>query len=111
MSDLTSDGDKVRLIRARDATSVVMRFQITEEEAREMARLEEECGCDISAGPDWGIHLDKVMELALHSGSHNKFIDLLNEQFGNVMSSEEIEEMAASFQMQIQERLAGKVSK
>ena len=45
-----------------------MRFQITEEEAREMAKLEEECGCDISAGPDWGIHLDKVMELALYPG-------------------------------------------
>jgi hypothetical protein len=87
-----------------------MRFQITEAEAREMARLEEECGCDISAGPDWGIHLDKVMELALYPGSHNKFIDLLNEQFGNVMSSEEIEEVAASFQMQIQERLAGRVA-
>jgi hypothetical protein len=88
----------------------IMRFQITEEEAREMAKLEEECGCDISAGPDWGIHLDKVMELALYPGSHNKFIDLLNEQFGNVMSSEEIEEVAASFQMQIQERLAGRVA-
>ena len=87
-----------------------MRFQITEEEAREMAKLEEECGCDISAGPDWGIHLDKVMELALHPGSHNKFIDLLNEQFGSVMSSDEIEEVAASFQMQIQERLAGRVA-
>lgn len=62
-----------------------------------MARLEEESGCDISAGPDWGIHLDKVMEL-------------LNEQFGTVMSSEKIEEVAASFQMQIQERLAGKVA-
>jgi hypothetical protein len=33
-----------------------------------------------------------------------------NEQFGNVMSSEEIEEVAASFQMQIQERLAGRVA-
>jgi hypothetical protein len=87
-----------------------MRFQITEAEAREMARLEEESGCEIGAGPDWGIHLDKVMELALYPGSHNKFIDLLNEQFGNVMSSEEIEEVAASFQMQIQERLAGKVA-
>jgi hypothetical protein len=72
-----------------------------------MARLEKESGCDISAGPDWGIHLDKVMELALYPGSHNKFIDLLKEQFGNVMSSEE---MAASFQMQIQERLAGRVA-
>jgi hypothetical protein len=89
----------------------IMRFQITEDEAREMARLEEECSCDISAGTDWGIHLDKVMELALYPGSYNKFVDLLNEQFGRVMSSDEIEEVAASFQMQIQKRLAGKVSK
>jgi hypothetical protein len=44
----------------------MMEFRITEAEAREMARLEEECGCDINAGSDWGIHLDKVMELALH---------------------------------------------
>ena len=44
----------------------MMEFRITEAEAREMARLEEECGCDITAGPDWGIHLDKIMELALH---------------------------------------------
>lgn len=43
----------------------MMEFRITEAEAREMARLEEECGCDITAGPDWGIHLDKIMELAL----------------------------------------------
>ena len=44
----------------------MMEFRITEAEAREMARLEEECGCDITAGPDWGIHLDKIMELALY---------------------------------------------
>jgi hypothetical protein len=44
----------------------MMEFRITEAEAREMARLEEECGCDVTAGPDWGIHLDKIMELALH---------------------------------------------
>lgn len=89
----------------------IMRFQITEAEAREMAKLEEECGCDISAGPNWGSHLDQVMELAIYLGSHNKFVDLLNEQFGNVMSSEEIEEVAASFQMQIQQRLASKVTR
>jgi hypothetical protein len=56
-----------------------MKFKITEAEAREMARLEEESGCDISAGRDWGIHLDKVMELALHesrgSGKHLRSLD------------------------------------
>jgi hypothetical protein len=95
-----------------------MEFKITEAEAREMAKLEEESGCDISAGPDWGVHLDKVMGLALRSGDsaeptlreRNKFIDLLSEQFGSVMSSDEIEEVAISFQMQIQERLANRMA-
>jgi hypothetical protein len=86
-----------------------MEFKISEAEAREMAKLEEESGCDITAGPDWGIYLDKVMALALYPTEHNKFIDLLNEQFGHVMSSDEIEEVAASFQMQIRERLAHKI--
>jgi hypothetical protein len=96
-----------------------MEFRITEAEAREMAKLEEDCGCDISAGPDWGIHLDKVMALGLNPGNsaelmlheRNKFVDLLSEQFGNLMSLDEIEEVAASFQMQIQERLANKITK
>jgi hypothetical protein len=64
-----------------------MEFKITEAEAHEMAQLEEECDCDISAGPDWGIHLDKVMALALPLGNsaeptlcgHNKLFDLLND--------------------------------
>jgi uncharacterized membrane-anchored protein YjiN (DUF445 family) len=65
----------------------------------------------LSAGADWGVHLDKVMESSLNQGEREKFVDLLSEQFGNVMSAEEIEEVAASFQMQIQERLASKVTR
>jgi hypothetical protein len=87
----------------------IMEFKITEAEAREMAKFEEEAGCDLNAGADWGIHLDKVIELALNPVARGKFIDLLNEQVGNVMSPEEIEEVASSFQMQIQERLANKI--
>jgi hypothetical protein len=88
-----------------------MEFKMTEAEAREMARFEEEVGCDISAGPDWGIHFDKVIELVLNQGDNSKFVNLLNEQFGTVMSPEEIEEVAASFQAQIQERLEGKIAR
>jgi hypothetical protein len=87
-----------------------MEFKITEAEALQMSEFEEEVGCDISAGPDWGIHLDKVMSLALNQTNHGRFIDLLSEQFGSVMSPEEIEEVATSFQLQIQEKLAGKVT-
>jgi hypothetical protein len=42
-----------------------MEFKISEAEAREMADFEESVGCDVSAGPDWGIHLDKVIEFVL----------------------------------------------
>jgi hypothetical protein len=40
-------------------------FKITEAEAREMAKFEEEAGCDLSAGADWGSHFDKVISLVL----------------------------------------------
>jgi hypothetical protein len=53
-----------------------MKFEITEAEAREMAKFEEEVGCDVSAGPDWGIHFDKV-------------IDFVVEQTSDVADSEE----------------------
>jgi hypothetical protein len=97
----------------------MMEFKITEAEVREMAKFEEEAGCDISAGADWGMNLDRVIELALDRSdsaepmlrNRVKFIDLLSEQFGDMLSVEEIEEVAASFQMQIQERLASKVTR
>jgi hypothetical protein len=87
-----------------------MEFKITEAEAREMARFEEEVGCDISAGPDWGIHFGKVLEFVLNQPDHGKFIELLNKQYGTVLSPEEIEDVAVSLQAQLQERLEGKVS-
>ena len=39
-----------------------MEFKITEAEARAMAKFEEEVGFALSAGNDWGIHLDKAIE-------------------------------------------------
>jgi hypothetical protein len=36
-------------------------FKISEAKARAMARLEEEAGCDISAGPDYGARLGDLM--------------------------------------------------
>jgi hypothetical protein len=86
-----------------------MGFKITEAQARSMARFESEAGCDISAGPDYGVHLGQVMALALHPVDRAKFVDLLCDQFGTVLSSEEIEEVASSFQIQLQERIAKKL--
>jgi hypothetical protein len=72
-----------------------MEFKMTEAEAREMARFEEAVGCDISAGPDWGVHFEKVIELVLNQGGNQKSIDPLTEQLGSVISPETIEEAGA----------------
>jgi protein-arginine kinase activator protein McsA len=87
-----------------------MQFQISDAQVRAMARLEIEAGCDVSAGPDYGIHLGKVMELAFHQVNREKFVNLLSQEVGNVLSREEIEEVASNIQAQIQELVAEKVS-
>ncbi len=87
-----------------------MKFTVTEEEAREMARFEAEVGCDISAGADWGIHLDKVLEMTLNRFAQVKLTELLSEQLGKVLSQEELEELVASFQAQVQEKISEKLT-
>jgi hypothetical protein len=89
---------------------MMMEFKITAEEALEMARFEEEVGCEISAGPDYGIHLAEVLELVLHQVDRGKLVELLSEQVGNSLSPEEIEEVATSFQVQVQARLTEKLA-
>ena len=86
-----------------------MAFKITEAQARAMAQFEFESDCEMSAGPDYGVHWGQVMSLALHPVDREKFVQLLCDQFGTVLSQEEIEEVASSFQMQLQERIAKKL--
>ncbi|OUC15208.1 MAG: hypothetical protein B0A82_08250 [Alkalinema sp. CACIAM 70d] len=45
-----------------------MEFKITATEAQALAQLEAEVGGEVEGGLDCGIHLDKVIELALHHG-------------------------------------------
>jgi hypothetical protein len=87
-----------------------MEFKITEEEARAMARFEEEVGCDISAGPDYGIHLGKVMSLALHQVDHEKFVEFLEHYLGSLLSSEEVVELAFKCHSVIHEHLIEKMT-
>jgi hypothetical protein len=42
-----------------------MKFEITEAEV----------DCDVSAGPDWGIHFDKVIDFVLEQTSSNTVMD------------------------------------
>jgi hypothetical protein len=86
-----------------------MEFKISTEEVLAMAKLEEEAGCDIEAGIHTGNHLRELMEFVLHQDNHEKFVEVLNEKWGNVMSQEDISELASNFQIQIQQRLADRI--
>jgi len=87
-----------------------MKFTVTEAEARQMAQFEEEAGCDISAGPDWGSDFDKVLEVVLAQVDHVKLTELLSEQLGQVLSPEEVKELVASFQSKVREKVAEKLT-
>jgi hypothetical protein len=87
-----------------------MEFKITTEEALEMAKFEEEANCDISAGTDLGLHLDKVMELALNPIDPDQLLELIRHQLGNILSLDEIEDLVANFQTQAQAKIAEKLT-
>ena len=82
-----------------------MEFRITEAEAQWLAEVETEAGGMISAGPDLGDRLGDVIRLELFGVDLNKVVKLLNTEFGNVLSRDEIEEVAADLQTQIERRL------
>lgn len=85
-----------------------MEFKITEEEAREFAQLEEAAGCDIGAGFDWGASLGTFLASANSYVDHEKLVELLRDRLGTVLSQEEIEDAARSFQAQLHDRVVEK---
>ena len=86
-----------------------MEFKITEAEAQRLAEVETEAGGMISAGPDLGDRLGDIIRLELFGVDRNKVVKLLNTEFGNVLSRDEIEEVAADLQTQIERRLIQKM--
>jgi hypothetical protein len=95
---------------SKSSKEALMEFKITTEEALKMAKFEEEANCNISAGTDWGIHLDKVMELALNPIDPDQLLELIRHQLGNILSLDEIEDLVANFQTQAQAKIAEKLT-
>lgn len=85
-----------------------MEFKITEDEARALAEIEASAGCDIGAGFDWGSSLGKFLASANSYVDHEKLVDLLRDRLGTVLSPEEIEDAARSFQAQLRDRIIEK---
>ncbi len=81
---------------------------MSEVEAQRLAQLETEAGGRISAGPDLGDRLGDVMRVELFGVDHRKVVELLQAEYGNLLSYAEIEEVAADLQTQIESRLIQK---
>jgi hypothetical protein len=88
----------------------MMEFKITEAEAQRLAQLETEAGGTISAGPDLGNRLGDVIRLELFGLDRSKIVELLDGEFGHILSQVKIEEVAADVKAQIEARVLQKMT-
>jgi hypothetical protein len=88
----------------------MMEFKITEAEAQRLAQLETEAGSTISAGSDLGSRLGDVIRLELFGLDRSKIVELLDGEFGHILSEVEIEEVAADMKGQIEARVLQKIT-
>lgn len=78
-------------------------FDIDEEEAFRLAKIEEESGCEVIAGIDHGINLGNYLRQTMNSISYDELKEILTEsKVGNILSSEEIDEVVYSIEQRIQ---------
>jgi len=82
----------------------MMDFKLDEVELRAIALIEEEADCDISAGANWSARLPHSQRPI----NHEKLIALLQDGLGEVLSLEEVEEMALTVQEQARCRVMEK---
>jgi hypothetical protein len=86
-----------------------MDSRFTEAQAREFAQIEAEAGGVISAGPDLGQRLGEMLRLELPNGDATQLVELVTAQLGPVLSRQEVEELVAGFQVQVQAKVAQKL--
>jgi hypothetical protein len=86
-----------------------MTFKIDQQRLLEMLAVEEECGCDISAGVDQGIHLGDYIASVLNAPepllNAEKLMTLLQEDLGDRLTLVELAELAATLQAGVRARV------
>jgi hypothetical protein len=75
-----------------------MAFEISQDELLEMARIEEEAGCDVEAGFDWGSNADTYLVSAESYLDRAKLLALLREGLSSLLDAEEIDAIATELQ-------------
>jgi len=77
-------------------------FDIDDEELLRMNQIEEECGCDVIAGVDHGVNLGNYLFEKINTISYDELKEILiDSKVGNILSSEEIDEVTAKIQEKI----------
>jgi hypothetical protein len=61
-------------------------------------QIEEEASCDIQAGLPLGKHFKEYIELTQRHINHEKLVSVLQEALGEILSSEDIEQIAIATQ-------------
>ena len=75
-----------------------MAFEISQDELLEMARIEEEAGCDVEAGFDWGPNADAYLVSAHSYIDRAKLLALLREGLSTMLDAEDIDAIATELQ-------------
>jgi len=77
-------------------------FDIDEAEMLRDVQIEDESGCDIRAGINHGVNLGNYIFEKINSISYDELKEILTDsKVGNVLSSEEIDEITAKLQEKI----------
>jgi len=82
-----------------------MDFRLDEADIRALAQIEEEVGCDISAGADWGARLGDYLAIRQKPIDQEKLVAVLQEGLGEVLSAEEVEAIANDIQEQVRQQV------
>ncbi|KYC36549.1 hypothetical protein WA1_43460 [Scytonema hofmannii PCC 7110] len=86
-----------------------MEFKLSAARLKELAQIEEEANCDIGVGFDWGQKLGDYLLSTHYLIDQAKLITMLHEGLGNVLSTQELEELAIRFQEDLRNRVVAKL--
>ncbi len=90
-------------------SSSAMTFKIDREQLRELAAIEAESGCDITAGLDWGSHTATYLRCSGRYLDREKLLLLLQEELGNLLTPEDIEAIAIELHNRTQDLVTAKL--
>ena len=86
-----------------------MEFKISDDELREMARIESESGCDVEAGFDWGASAGAYLSATPSYIDREKLLVLLHESLSALLDTDEIDAIATELHNHAKTLVAAKL--